>query len=1055
MLRTIVTSWLGTLAAAALLTAVPIQATAQTSQVTGTVLDAETGAPLSSVQVFVDGTSAGALTNQGGAFVLEGVPPGTHTLVAQRIGYQEGRIADVEVEAGGSTSVNITLQQSVLALQGIVATGLIDPVEGVRAPIAVARVDREMMPVTVGAASAVENLQGRVAGLRMNRESGQPGEGVNIMLRTPTSLRQSGAPLIVVDGVILSGLNEGGVGATVDLDGMDIESMEVIRGAAAASLYGSRAAAGVIAITTKDGSGLPVGTTRFTASTEYGISENLRGLALNNSHAYLMDPTGSFYVDEEGNPVDRADRVLPEQNQAFLDNPYPSQLYNNVNAITKAGQVMTNNLSIQGNAESTNFAISLNNLEEEGSLIGNEGYQRTSIRANLDHRFIDALNLGVSMYHARDSRDNLGGATPFVDGLRAPRDVDFGATNENGEYDQQPDPNIPVQNPLWEQQSRENDQSGVRTLANMTLAWNPITWFSASSAVSYDRADFQSREYVPKGTPPDIGEASAPDGSILFENRINEAWNAEAQATLRRDFGPLNVRTTFRGLLERDKLEEGERSGENFFLFGVPQLSNTRVEDQTAVSNIEEVRATGYLWDTAFDYAGRYIFSVLGRRDGSSLFGADNRWHNYYRVAGAWRLSEEDWFNIPNVSEFKLSVARGTAGGRPSFEHQYETWELEDGIPTKDILGNRLLAPEHTTENEFSLNVIFNDRVGVVLTHARQRTEDQLTPVPLPAITGYATQWINTGTISGHSTELQVEAQLIEQPNFGWTSMVVADYSNAVIEEWDAPCYAQGWLWNCENVPVYGIYSRWLVKDRAGLNQHDNGALLPHAEQFEVNDEGFLVWVGEGNHYWEGMDKDLWGTSTEINGQTYGWGLPFYELTPAGLPHRTLLGEGAASNFGWINNFRFGNFTFNAALHASIGGDTNNRSHQRMYNTDISTAPRMDQAGKPDELKKPLSYFRAAVDGDNSYTIEDSSYLKLRSLSATYNLGQQQVNRFGLGATGIESMTLGVVVRNVFTITNYDGFDPEGGLDLNARTNSDAGTYPPTRNLTAQVTVTF
>lgn len=1029
----------------------------QFGTVTGTVRDGETGAPLPTVQVFVQGTSEGGLTSPSGVFTLENVPPGTHTIVARRIGYQEARQEDVAVGAGQQVVVDLMLAPAVLALQGIVATGVADPVEGVRAPISVGRLTSEMMPVAVAGGAAVENLQGRVAGVRMNRGSGQPGEGPSIMLRSPTTLRGGGSPLIVVDGVVLSG---SGVPSTVDIDGLDIESIEVIRGAAASSLYGSRAAAGVIAIRTKDGSSLPVGETRFTARTEYGISQNLRNVPLNNSHAYLMDPTGSFYVDEEGMPVGRAHRVLPPLDVAVMDKPYPSPLYDNIGAITRAGGFISNNLAVSGNAENTNFAVTLNNLQEQGTLVGNDGYERTSFRVNLDHRFIDALNLGVSMYHSRDNRDNLSSSTgdnqPFNAALRAPRDVDFSITDAEGSYLQQPDPSIPFQNPLWTEATRDYSREGSRTLGNVNLSWSPIPWLSASGSFGYDRSDREERGYIPKGTPQDIGEVGQLDGTIEFENEYREAWNAEGQLTLRRDFGLLNVRTTFRGIMERDRLETGERSGEGFVLSGIPHLSNIPAENREADSSLEEVRATGYLWDTAFDYAGKYIFTVLGRRDGSSLFGADNRWHNYYRVAGAWRIAEEPWFDIPSINELKISIARGTAGGRPAFEHQYETWTLSNGIPTKGTLGNRALRPEHTTEHEFSLNMIVYDRFGIVLTHARQETRDQLTPVPLPAITGYSQQWVNTGTISGHSTEFEFEARLVQTPRVAWTSSVVLDYSNARITEWDAPCYAQGWRWNCKNAPVYGIYSRWLVKDHAGLNQHDNGSALPYADQFQVNDEGFLVWVGEGNNYWEGWEKGLWGTeSPPIGGRVYKWGHPFYELTEEGLPHRTLLGEAVASNFGWVNNVRVGAFNFHAALHAAIGGQVNNRRHQLMYNTDVATAPRMDQSGKPDALKKPIAYYRSAVDGDNSYTIEDASYLKLRTLSASYQVPNAQLERLGLGRAGVSALSVGLIARNVFTVTNYDAWDPEQGLNLNDRTNSDGGSYPPTRNLTAEITVTF
>jgi hypothetical protein len=294
----------------------------------------------------------------------------------------------------------------------------------------------------------------------------------------------------------------------------------------------------------------------------------------------------------------------------------------------------------------------------------------------------------------------------------------------------------------------------------------------------------------------------------------------------------------------------------------------------------------------------------------------------------------------------------------------------------------------------------------------------------------------------------------------------VADYSNATITEWSVPCYSQAWRWNCKDIPVYGIYSRWLLDNREGLNQHDNGSAVPYADEFEVNDEGFLVWVGPNNHYWDGAGPDgvlgnaddLWLTSSPFTnsvGVAYGWGNPIYERTEEGTPHRTLLGEGVPANFGWINNFRWGGFGLHAHLHASVGGQTNNRRFQFMADNTRLTAPFMDQAGKPDGLKKPISYYRAAIDGDNSYSIEDSSYLKMRTLGLTYQFNQGRLQDWGLASAGIRDLQFGLTVRNVFTLTTYDGFDPEAGFNLNDRSSSDPGGYPPTRNITVDVTVTF
>lgn len=1042
--------------------AIPGVVQAQAGQVSGIVTDETTGGPLATVQIFLQGTSRGILTGQDGRYTLSDVPAGSYTLIAQRIGYQEARRTNVTIAAGQSQTVDFALSPTVLALQEIVATGLIDPVEGVRSPISVARVTREMMPVAV-AGNAIQNVQGRVAGVTMNRQSGQPGEDVSIMLRTPTSLRGSGAPMVVVDGVILGGVISDA--NTTAIDGMDIESIEIIRGAAAASLYGSRAASGVIAITTARGRALEQGRTQFAARSEYGITEAFKIDNLPRHHHYLMNEAGTHYVNAAGEEVPRSQRVVGSTNAnlQFMDKPYPDgRVYDNLTNVLRPGNYQAHNLTVSQNTASTNFAASLGRTHEQGAVEGNDGYYRNSVRLNLDHRFMNALALSMSMSHARDGRDNLYPTDFFTQVLTAPRDVDLSARSSTGEFIQQPDSEVAFQNPLWTQATRDGSREGNRTMLSSQLRWEPFSWVTGSAQVSYDRREEMTRNYIPKGTPASVGQDGELDGEIAFNGVWTDTWNAESQVSLRRDFGPLNSRVTFRGLMERDRTELGNRTGENFILYGIPQLSNIAPENRNATSSEREVRALAYLVDLGLDYDGKYTATLLGRRDGSSLFGVDARWRDYYRVAGAWRMAEEPWFNVPGINEFKLSYALGTAGGRPSWADQYETWTLTAGLPTKGQLGNSKLRPEHTTEQEVSLNAIILNRFGLELTHAWQRTTDQIVPAPLPGYVGYTTQIVNAGTIAGHTTEFSLEAQLIQRPSFGWSSVVVADYSNSKITEWPLPCDAsRTWRYDCPGEPVYGIYGFHLVTSFEELAKHRGGSAMDAADQFQVNDEGYMVWVGDKN-YTDGMVNGVvqpgtWGTTAVIGGRPYQWGIPFFEEDETGATKRPSLGTGSPVNLGWMNNLRFGNFNLHTQFHASVRGVANNRAFQDLINSSTRNFPGMDQGGKPDGLKKPIGYYVAAVgSGGSSYITERADYLKLRTLALNYRLSQSQFERFGLGRMGVSSLQIGITGRNIFTITNYSGFDPEQALNLNSRLNAvGTGNYPATRTWTADFAITF
>jgi hypothetical protein len=457
----------------------------------------------------------------------------------------------------------------------------------------------------------------------------------------------------------------------------------------------------------------------------------------------------------------------------------------------------------------------------------------------------------------------------------------------------------------------------------------------------------------------------------------------------------------------------------------------------------------------------------LVRRDGSSLFGKDERWQTYYRAAAAWRLSEEEWFNVPNVQEFKLTYSRGTAGGRPDFDAQYEVWSLSNGVPTKNQLGNRDLRPEKTTEQEVSLAMVLYDRWSVELAHAWQRTEDQLVEATLLAISGYGSQWQNGGTISGNTTELSVNGQIVQRANFGWTTTIVGDRTDAKIEEWPFACQSPSWRYRCEGRGVYEIWGNRFLEDPSELAEHRGGDVVAEGrqEEFDVNEDGLLVWVGAGNTHEDGAGPDgvlgtgddLWGTETSIGGRTYAWGIPFWQQDEAFANVRQQIGDAKFMNLGWINNFNFGAFSVHTQLHAKVGGDAQNTQHQYMINSG-NTAPMQDQAGRPTGLKKPIAYWSALYAGaaGSNYFNEDGSFVKLRAVSLNYRLTPSQLARFGLSNVGITSLTLGLIGRDLYTWTNYRGWDPEQGVSLAGGSQTGAGgTYPPTSSYTLEFGLTF
>lgn len=1013
-------------------------------RITGVVTDSASGQPLPGVRVVVEGTTLGNTTAENGRYQIVGVPNGTYTLAAQRIGYQRRARQDVTVTADAAATVDFTLPVAVLRLQEITAVGTVDPISGVRSPFSVGRVSRQDVASVPTTGSAAAALQGKVAGVQIIRGSGQPGSGVSVILRTPTSVEKSNSPMYVVDGVILgSGIDE----TTVDLESLDIESIEVVKGAAAASMYGSRAAAGVISITTSRGRDLGEGRTRITAKSEYGFSQAPTNVNTAAHHNWLTNPQGQ-YINANGEPIASLSERVPAGDD-FMDKAYPGQTYDNLGNLFNPGAFYSQSFSLANMTAATNFLVSINNFTEAGALEENNGFVRRNFRVNLDHRLRDNFNFSVSAFHSRSKQDDIIGGVGeggiFWDILMYAPDVNLGAKDASGMYFQQPDPLVNVENPLWREASgRENLDRRARSLMNLTTRYNPLTWLTVQAEGSYDRADHNDYTYTPKGTPTSITADVPSDGSLEFGNAYHDNLNGSISATAMQNFGDMTARLTLRGVAEREKSVSTSAEGENFTVIEIPDISAARTRD--AGSSLEEIRSSGFMAQTGIDYGGRYVVDALVRRDGSSLFGPSARWNTYYRVAGAWLMGQESWFPLEQFNEFKLRYALGTAGSRPDFEDQFETWTVSGttGQISKGFLGNRELRPEVTTEHEAGVDFILANKYSVELSYIYQKTKDQIIQMSLPAHIGYSVQWQNSGIMEGRTLEATVQANIVSRADFSWSATLVADRTRSKIVQWNRPCYIDGLNNVCAGASLSEMWGDRFYKSLSDLPEH-----LP-AEEFQVNDDGYLVWVGAGNSWQDG----LWGTQGSIAGRTFKWGHPVRDLNDAGFANIQQIGYSAPDvQLGWLNNVRWHGVTLHTQVHAQVGGQVYNATRQRLYQH--GRHGNLDQHGKPGYAKKTVDYYFTlynAMDPTSEF-VEPGSFVKLREVSLQYRLSRGQLTSFGrLGSIAPEGLTFGVNGRNLLTITRYQGFDPEVGNVLQRR---DSFQYPNTRNFTGFVEITF
>ena len=1025
----------------ALATLFATTATAQaTGRITGIATDSATGRALSDVQIAVTGTRLGTVTDAVGRYVLSNVPAGTVSLDARRIGFQPRVVRGVVVPAGGSVTADVSLRAAILNLEAIVSTGVVDPTSGTRVPFTVGRVDAANLPVP--ATNALESIQGKISGVTVV-PSGQPGSGTDIMLRSPTSITKSNFPLIVVDGVIQSSA----FGASsADLQSLDIESIEVVKGAAAASLYGSRAQSGVIQIRTRRGAGIVSGATQFTLRSEIG-SNSLGGkIDWAKNHYYRTNAAGE-YVDLAGVVTNRAGRVERPAYERFQDVAYRDPIYDQVDRFFEPGQFYKNSINIAQHLDRTNWFLSIVDSREDGVVLNSGQYGQRDVRLNLDHRPTDRLTFSASGFHSSSDRHELYGDT-FFDLINQAPDVDLRTPDADGTpFAFQGDPNGREENPLYVLATEKSRRERARTQGSLEGRYVPLGWLTLDANVSYDRSDRRNNFFLDQGLKTE-GFALGGLGEIGQLTGTTTAINAAASANLLQMFGDFTLRSTVRGILEREQNQVTNARGVDLAVPGVQSLDNARV--RFVSSSTEEIRTSGFFVSGGADYLGKYIADALFRRDGSSLFGPNERWNSYYRLSGAYRLTQEDWWKWPMFSELKLRVSQGTAGGRPSFNDQYETFAFSSGGGVlKQNLGNQDLKPELATETEFGIDAIIRDRYSVQLSYAKTKVIDQLLQVPLAALYGYSSQWQNAGTVEGNTLEATFEAQLMRRPDFSWTMGLVADRSRHSITEFDLPCYSTATIaYRCAGVGLGEMYGFAFAKNPSHLPVGAQAS----AAQFDVNDEGLLVWVGTGSSYKQGaVPVGGWGTSGVVDGVTYGWGLPITQKDAANSSLVQKIGDGNAKfRWGWTNSITWKSFDFYGLIDAQVGGQAYNQTNQRMYQW--AKSGDVDQAGKAEELKKPIEYYVAlyAANSPTDYFVEDAGYVKLRELSVRYRIGGRALTVLqGLGAQGASVSLIG---RNILTFTDYTGYDPEVGGTI---IRLDSFDYPRYRTVTGSVTLTF
>ncbi len=1009
---------------------------AQTT-VTGVVSD-DTGVPLPGATVQVVGTSNGVTTDFDGNYSIEANQ-------GDVISFSFVGFVSQDVTVGASSSINVQLQPTA-ALDEVVVTGVAGATSRKKLSVTVASLsvdDIEKVP----ASSASGALLGKVAGVSI-ANIGNPGGGSTIILRGATNFYGSQEPLVLVDGVTV----EGGLD---DVNVDDIASIEIVKGASAAALYGSRAGNGVVVVTTKRGS---KGTSQITFRSETGFNKITNFIDTNQTHGWvnaddfdsakgtftklkgMIYPVGyqSVYADGGAQYVGGA-RIERADNFSLS----PFGVYNDFQkAFFREGIMTTNYISSSSGNDKVRTLFSFENYTNEGVVKMNDGYKRQSYRANIDFDVSDKIKFSASNnFVVVNDRSSTGA---WRTATRISPDANVFLDNPDGSpYWYKPDPHeSEINNPLYQEWNKDRSTSGVKEnkfLGGYNLQYQFSSNLNLNAAYAFESRDYNSisdSPYDTYTTTADLEGFGYSKGSLSMYNFQDDSQTLATTLNYAQEFGELDVKGKLNYTIEDRSTQSFQASGNDYLYKGLPTLDNFDSSTVSITSNSTTVRSQNYSAIIGLVFKDKYILDGLWRNDGSSLFGPENKWNSYYRVSGAWRISED--FSIPGVDELKLNVAVGTSGQRPGFNWQYEQTSLSGGqLSSSRLKGNPKLKPSETTEMEVGLNVTFGDsRYTLEAAYSDQSTVDQFMAIGLfaPASAGKNLQWQNVGDLEAKTIEAALRADIFRDSEFKWNAGVTYSSTDSKIVKLNTAKQQVGvnGLFLLQTDTEFGsMWGRSFVYDLDTMAKQ-----LPAGDaigDYSVNSDGLVV-----------KTADI-GTADEKG---------IILVDAQGTPDFVQIGnQNADFRMGLTSNMTYKKWNLFMLWDMKSGGDIYNQNTQ--WNTISERAAIVDQTGKAPGDMKTRKYYGSLYDVNqgNKWWVEDGSYTKLRELAVTYDLSSA-VNNFA----GVTSAKISFIGRNLLTITDYSGWDPEVtaySSDVGQYFSVDQGVYPTQSTYSVSLNVKF
>ncbi len=1039
--------------------------------INGNVND-ERNEPLAGVSIKLKNGQTSTVSDVNGNFVIN-VPNEEAILIFSFLGF-----ATQEKRVGNSKVLNIRLVQEVSKLNEVVIIGYGATVSREDLTGAVGTADLEDMRVAP-VVSFDQALAGRIAGVQILSNDGQPGEeGINIAIRGQNSLTQDNSPLFVVDGFPMEDFDP----TSLSID--DIESIDVLKDASASAIYGARGANGVIVIQTKKGK---IGEPVISYSATVGFQEITKRMDLLSPYEFVK-----YQIERSATNIAKYTPAdLPTSNPDYNSAGNTLESYKKIKGIDwqdelyRLGNTQIHNLSIRGGSQQTKYSISGSIYDQRGVIL-NTGLSRYQGRVSLDQQLTKKLNASLRVNFSRNnsfgqlaSEDPINGqaSSNLLFGAWAYRPVTGRETEENDVdedfiedfrdeettfiYDYRVNPVLSAENTY--RKSRANNIN-----FNGNVDYKVLKDLSLKVTVGFDKRQTNTENFYNSQTA--RGSSKLPNNTRGVQGNLTlfdrEIWTNSSILSYKKRFNKRNSLDALFGYeiqgIDNSRIGLSNQQIPNEFLgiSGMDEgvtLPNTVAYSSSVLGSL--------ISRVNYSYLSKYLFTATFRADVSSKFAPGNRTAYFPSGAFAWRMGQEKFLKQSKVIyDAKLRISYGTTGNNRVTDFAYlspiigtnvsESYSQNNGEPVLGMfpgtLGNKDLKWETTSQIDLGYDISFlKNKIALTVDAYRKTTSNLLLNANVPYSFGYQRAFKNIGKIRNEGLEFSLNTVNIKNKNFDWKSNINISFNKnkilALSEDEQKMFSKINWAANYNATFLYAA-------EVGGPAAMFIGQVFDGVYQYSDFEE-----VSPGKYY---LKPDIPYTGTDRD-----------NIKPGDIKYKDLNGDGVIDEYditiignpvpkhsgGFVNNFRYKNFSLNVFFQWVYGNDIFN-GNRIYFEGNPSNVPNLNQYASYADRWTPENQsntmFRSGGYGPAYYSsrlIEDGSFLRLKTVSLGYEIPKKILSRFK-----ISNMNLSLVAQNLYTWTKYSGMDPEVSARHSTLTPGfDFSAYPRARTIAFSLRTTF